>query len=339
MCGIVGILSNQPVAHHLMDALRHLEYRGYDSAGIATMENGVLARRRAAGKLKNLEELVEKEPLAGTIGIGHSRWATHGKPSLENAHPHMTQNVAVVHNGIIENYKELRESLLGDGINFESETDTEVIAHLVTKALRGGKPPKQAVSETLKKLRGAFALAFLFDGEEDLIICARQGSPLAIGHGDGSMYLGSDALALTDFTNDVTYLEEGDWAVLHRSGVEIFDRSDKPVQRSQTRVPVEGSVVEKGPFKHFMLKEIHEQQEVISHTLAHYIDLASETIKLPELPFDFAKLSRLSLSACGTAYFAALASRYWFERAARLPVDIDIASEFRYREAPLDADG
>lgn len=339
MCGIVGLLSDKPVAQDLLGALKHLEYRGYDSAGIATLEDGVLARRRAAGKLANLETLLEKEPLHGHSGIGHSRWATHGKPNVANAHPHMTQSVAVVHNGIIENFKELRDALLKEGVNFESETDTEVIAHLVAKKLREGKNPQHAVSEALKQLRGAFALAFLFDGEDDLIIAARAGSPLAIGHGKGKMYLGSDALALTDFTNDVTYLEEGDWTVIRRAGATIFDRNDREVKRSVTRVPVEGSVVEKGPYRHFMLKEIHEQPEVVGHALAHYIDLANETIRLPALPFDFSKLSRIALSACGTAYFAALTARYWFERIAQLPVDIDIASEFRYREAPLDANG
>lgn len=339
MCGIIGILANRSVANDLLSALGRLEYRGYDSAGIATIEKGSLRRRRAQGKLKNLSELVAREPLQGNSGIGHSRWATHGKPSIENAHPHFAGDVAVVHNGIIENFKELRDELLKEGVNFESETDTECVAHLVNRALRKGQSPQEAVKNTLHRLRGAYALGFLFEGQDDLMICARAGSPLAIAVNDNEAYLGSDALALTEFANDITYLEEGDWAVLKRGHAQVYDKSDQPVSRAVTRIPVEGSIVEKGPYRHYMAKEIHEQPEVVGHTLAHYLDLAEGKVRLGELPFEFEKLTRLSMSACGTAFYAALTARYWFERLAALPVDIDIASEFRYREVPLDPDG
>ena len=336
MCGIIGILGREPVAGQLVDALKRLEYRGYDSAGVATLERGTLTRRRAEGKLKNLEQRLAIEPLAGTVGIGHTRWATHGKPTELNAHPHATERVAVVHNGIIENFRELREALSKNGAKFASETDTEVIVHLVTQEMNKGKSPVQAVEAALGQLRGAFALAFLFAGEEDLMIGARKGSPLAVGHGQGEMYLGSDAIALAPFTDTITYLDDGDWAVMTHTGVEIRDEKGAVVKRDTVKTTASAALVDKGNHKHFMAKEIHEQPEVVGHTFAHYIDMTTERVRLPgNLPFDWKKLGRLSISACGTAYYAGLVAKYWFERFARLSVEIDIASEFRYREAPL----
>ena len=337
MCGIVGIVGRQPVAGHLVEALKRLEYRGYDSAGVATVDRGVLRRRRAEGKLAALEKRLEQEPLAGNIGIGHTRWATHGKPSESNAHPHATASVAVAHNGIIENFRELREKLVNDGAKFTSETDTEVVAHLVTAELQKGKPPIDAVRATLKQLRGAFALAFLFAGENDLMIGARRGSPLAIGYGKGEMYLGSDAIALAPFTDRISYLEEGDWAVLTQKGAQILDEQGGKIERPVIKSAASANLVDKGNHKHFMAKEIHEQPEVVGHTLAHYINMTTERVVLPgKLPFSWKSLKRLSLSACGTAFYAGLVAKYWFERFAKLPVEIDIASEFRYREAPLE---
>ncbi|MGC1696463.1 MAG: glutamine--fructose-6-phosphate transaminase (isomerizing) [Pseudolabrys sp.] len=337
MCGIVGIIGREPVAGHLVEALKRLEYRGYDSAGVATLDRGALGRRRAEGKLQALEKRLKREPLAGNIGIGHTRWATHGKPTESNAHPHATDRVAVAHNGIIENFRELRERLGKNGSKFNSETDTEVVAHLVTDEMKKGKPPVEAVAATLKQLRGAFALAFLFAGEDDLMIGARKGSPLAIGFGDGEMYLGSDAIALAPFTDTISYLEDGDWAVMTHKGVEIHDEQGAHVERAVIKSTASAQLVDKGNHKHFMAKEIHEQPEVVGHTLAHYIDMTTEKVVLPEkLPFDWKKLKRLSLSACGTAFYAGLVAKYWFERFAKLPVEIDIASEFRYREAPLE---
>ncbi|MSO67522.1 MAG: glutamine--fructose-6-phosphate transaminase (isomerizing) [Pseudolabrys sp.] len=337
MCGIVGILGLTPVAGHLVDALKRLEYRGYDSAGIATLDRGVLARRRAEGKLNALEVRLEKEPLGGNIGIGHTRWATHGRPIESNAHPHATEHVAVVHNGIIENFRELREKLIKAGAKFGSETDTEVVAHLVTDEMNKGKSPVDAVAAALKQLRGAFALAFLFAGQDNLMIGARKGSPLAIGHGKGEMFLGSDAIALAPFTDTISYLEDGDWAVLTRKGVEIHNEQGAKVERAVIKSTATAQMVDKGNHKHFMAKEIHEQPEVVGHTLAHYIDMVTEKVALPEtLPFDWRKIKRLSISACGTAYYAGLVAKYWFERFAKLPVEIDIASEFRYRGAPLE---
>ena len=336
MCGIVGILGREPVAEHLVDALRRLEYRGYDSAGVATLEGDTLERRRAEGKLRNLEKKLEGEPLQGTIGIGHTRWATHGRPSEANAHPHATDRLAVVHNGIIENFRELREELEKSGAQFVSETDTEVVAHLVTREMNKGHSPVEAVAAALPRLRGAFALVFLFKGEKDLLIGARKGSPLAVGYGDGEMYLGSDAIALAPFTDMVSYLEDGDSVVLTRKSAEVRDATGAKVERAVLKSSASALLVDKGNHRHFMAKEIHEQPEVVGHTLAHYIDMAAERISLPgELPFDFKALDRISISACGTAYYAGLVARYWFERFARLPVDIDVASEFRYREAPL----
>jgi glucosamine--fructose-6-phosphate aminotransferase (isomerizing) len=336
LCGIVGILGHEPVAGQLVDALKRLEYRGYDSAGVATLESGALTRRRAEGKLRNLEGRLREAPLAGTIGIGHTRWATHGKPTESNAHPHATDRIAVVHNGIIENFRELRDELEKTGAKFMSETDTEVVAHLVTEQMKQGKKPVDAVQACLPRLRGAFALAFLFAGEEDLLIGARKGSPLAVGHGDGEMYLGSDAIALAPFTDTISYLEDGDWAVVTRKGVEVRDVTNKVVERPVLKSNASAFLVDKGNHRHFMAKEIHEQPEVVGHTLAHYLDMAAERVALPmTLPFDFRKIERVAISACGTAYYAGLVAKYWFERFARLPVEIDVASEFRYREAPF----
>jgi glucosamine--fructose-6-phosphate aminotransferase (isomerizing) len=338
MCGIVGIIGREPVAVHLVEALKRLEYRGYDSAGVATLEHGQLARRRAEGKLRNLETRLQRDPLEGTIGIGHTRWATHGKPTEENAHPHATERLAVVHNGIIENFRELRDELERKGVKFGSETDTEVVAHLVTAEMNEGRSPAEAVEAALPKLRGAFALAFLFQDHDDLLIGARRGSPLAVGYGEDEMYLGSDAIALAPFTDTISYLEEGDWAVITRKGAEIHDAKGQLVERTVQKSNASAFLVDKGNHRHFMAKEIHEQPEVVGHTLAHYLDMAAERVALPmTLPFDFRKLTRLSISACGTAYYAGLVAKYWFERFARMPVEIDVASEFRYREPPMNA--
>jgi glucosamine--fructose-6-phosphate aminotransferase (isomerizing) len=340
MCGIVGMLGNAPVAVQLVDALKRLEYRGYDSAGIATLEDGHLTRRRAEGKLRNLENRLQQEPLKGLIGIGHTRWATHGRPSESNAHPHATDRLAVVHNGIIENFRELREELESKGVKFHSETDTEVVAHLVTEEMQNGRSPFEAVAAALPQLRGAFALAFLFEGEGNLLIGARKGSPLAIGYGDGEMYLGSDAIALAPFTDTIAYLEDGDSVVLSRQSVEVRDAQGSVVDRQVQKSSASAFLVDKGNHRHFMAKEIFEQPEVVGHTLAHYLDMSAERVRLPEaLPFDFKSLERISISACGTAYYAGLVAKYWFERFARLPVEIDVASEFRYREAPLTPGG
>ncbi len=339
MCGIVGILGAKPVAPDLVDALKRLEYRGYDSAGVATVENGHLDRRRAEGKLRNLEARLDETPLSGRAGIGHTRWATHGRPTEVNAHPHMSAKVSVVHNGIIENFRELRSELEGKGHIFETETDTEAVVHLITEELKQSGDPIAAVRSALTKLRGAFALGIIFAGEDDLMIAARKGSPLAIGHGEGEMYLGSDAIALATFTDDITYLEEGDWAVMRRAGVEIFDADGNAVERPITKTNASAILVDKGNHRHFMAKEIHQQPEMISHTLAHYIDMATQSVKLPDLGLDLSKLSRVTISACGTAYYAGLVAKYWIERYARLPVEIDIASELRYRNAPLPENG
>ncbi len=335
MCGIVGIVGHSPVAPLIVDALKRLEYRGYDSAGIATIERGLLARRRADGMLIKLERRLKADPLVGTIGIGHTRWATHGVPNETNAHPHFSNGVAIVHNGIIENFAELRDELRKDGYEFASQTDTEVVAHLVARELAGGRKPVEAAYNALKRLQGAFALAIMFRGDEDLIVGARNGPPLAVGHGEGEMFLGSDAIALAPFTNSITYLEDGDWAVIRRDEIMIFDMEGRQVERKRQQSVGTSFLVDKGNYRHFMQKEIHEQPEVIGHTLAHYVDFARGAAKPLELPFDFAKLDRIALSACGTAYLAGLIGKYWFERYARLPVDIDIASEFRYREMPI----
>ena len=340
MCGIVGIIGQHAVADDLIESLRRLEYRGYDSAGVATLEAGQLTRRRAEGRLRNLQVKLSREPLSGAIGIGHTRWATHGRPTENNAHPHASARLAVVHNGIIENFRDLREELSAAGHVFSTETDTEVIAHLVTAAMDEGLSPKDAVARSLPKLRGAFALAFLFQGETNLLIGARRGSPLAVGWGEGEMYIGSDALALAPLTHEITYLEEGDWVVLTRDGATFYDAGGDTVSRSRIRTQASAFLVDKGTHRHFMAKEIFEQPEVVGHTLAHYLDMANGRVALPfKLPFDPKDLSRVTIVACGTAYYAGLTARYWFETLARLPVDIDVASEFRYREAPLTENG
>ena len=336
MCGIVGILGRGPVAEQLVDSLKRLEYRGYDSAGIATLEGSELERRRAEGKLKNLEKRLQEDPLTGYIGIGHTRWATHGRPSESNAHPHATDNVAIVHNGIIENFRELRIELEKEGAKFASETDSEVVAHLVNAYLLKGLSPQEAVKASLPRLRGAFALAFLFRGHEDLMIGARKGSPLAIGHGDGEMYLGSDAFALAPFTDTISYLEDGDWVVLTREVGVIYDSGGAVVNREVLKSSASSFLVDKANYRHFMAKEIHEQPEVVGHTLARYVDMTRERVTLPiALPFDFKDIQRVSITACGTASYAGYVAKYWFEHFARVPVETDIASEFRYREAPL----
>jgi glucosamine--fructose-6-phosphate aminotransferase (isomerizing) len=340
MCGIVGIVGATPVAPLLIVSLKRLEYRGYDSAGVATLENGTLTRRRAEGKLRNLEAKLAQSPLSGLIGIGHTRWATHGAPTVTNAHPHATNKVAVVHNGIIENFREIKDMLEAEGRIFASQTDTEVVAQLVTHHMDRGLSPVDAVSATLKRLKGAFALAFLFPGHDDLLIGARRGSPLAVGHGNGEMFLGSDAIALAPFTDRVTYLEEGDWVVVTRAGATVRDEHDRIVDRPTTISAASALMVDRGNYRHFMAKEIHEQPEVIGHTLAQFVDFEKRRIRMPEsLPFDWAKLDRVSMSACGTAYYAGLIAKYWFESLARLPADIEVASEFRYREPPLPKDG
>lgn len=336
MCGIVGILGREPVAEQLVDSLKRLEYRGYDSAGVATLEGTRLERRRAEGKLKNLEKRLEAEPLKGTTGIGHTRWATHGKPTVNNAHPHATDRVAVVHNGIIENFRELREELEANGTVFHTETDTEIVLHLVDDLLTRGNKPVEAVKLTLARLRGAFALGFIFAGDDDLMIGARNGPPLAIGFGDGEMYLGSDAIALGPFTDTISYLEDGDWVVLTRRSATIFDKDGHAVQREKIKHAASTSLVDKANYRHFMAKEIHEQPEVVGHTLARYVDMATERVALPvKLPFDFKTIQRINITACGTASYAGFVAKYWFERFARVPVEVDVASEFRYREAPL----
>lgn len=336
MCGIVGILGREPVAEQLVDSLKRLEYRGYDSAGVATLEGKHLERRRAEGKLKNLEKRLEAEPLKGTTGIGHTRWATHGKPTVHNAHPHATERVAVVHNGIIENFRELREELEKKGTVFHTETDTEIVLHLVDDLLTRGNKPVEAVKLTLARLRGAFALGFIFAGEDDLMIGARNGPPLAIGYGNGEMYLGSDAIALGPFTDTISYLEDGDWVVLTHTSADIFDKGGHAVQRDKIKHAASTSLVDKANYRHFMAKEIHEQPEVVGHTLARYVDMATERVSLPvKLPFDFKTIQRINITACGTASYAGFVAKYWFERFARVPVEVDVASEFRYREAPL----
>ncbi|WP_375412606.1 glutamine--fructose-6-phosphate transaminase (isomerizing) [uncultured Bradyrhizobium sp.] len=336
MCGIVGILGRGPVAGQLVDSLKRLEYRGYDSAGVATLEGTHLERRRAEGKLRNLEARLQASPLSGHTGIGHTRWATHGKPTENNAHPHAADNVAVVHNGIIENFRELRLELERQGAKFYSETDTEVVAHLVNSYIAAGSSPADAVKASLPRLRGAFALAFVFNGHEDLLIGARKGSPLAIGYGDGEMYLGSDAIALAPFTDTISYLEDGDWAILTREAVLIHNAHGDPVKRDVLKSGASSFLVDKANYRHFMAKEIHEQPEVVGHTLARYVDMATERVALPiKLPFDFRDIQRISITACGTASYAGYIAKYWFERLSRLPVELDVASEFRYREAPL----
>ena len=335
MCGIIGVLSKNQAAPILVEALKRLEYRGYDSAGIATVNNGTLERRRAVGKLIHLSDLLVHEPLAGESGIGHTRWATHGVPSTKNAHPHQAGSVAVVHNGIIENFKTLREDLVRLGLNYETDTDTETVALLAQYYLSQGDTPRAAAQKTVNRLDGAFALAFLFKGEDDLLIGARKGSPLAIGHGDGEMYLGSDAIALAPMTDRVTYLDEGDFVVLTRSSLEITDKNGDLANRKVHKISIDASQVNKGGYKHFMAKEIAEQPSVLRHTLQNYINADGTEINLPTNEINLSKIERLTIVACGTAFYAALTAKYWFEKIARISVEVDVASEFRYREPPI----
>ncbi len=338
MCGIVAIIGNQPVAGRLVDALKRLEYRGYDSAGIATLYESVMERRRAKGKLFNLEKLLSDEPLAGTIGIGHTRWATHGIPNETNAHPHFIEGVAVVHNGIIENFSELRDELTAGGAVFTTQTDTEVVAQLVARYKRQGLDNRAAMLAMLNDVTGAYALVVMFADDPDTLMAARFGPPLAVGFGRGEMFFGSDAIALAPFTNEIAYLVDGDCAIIHRGGAEIIDFAGNPVERPHQISQATAFVVDKGNHRHFMEKEIYEQPEVISHALSHYVDFQTHTLRANDTGIDFGKVSGLAISACGTAYLSGLIGKYWFERYARLPVEIDVASEFRYREIPLSKD-
>ncbi|MFO7806780.1 MAG: glutamine--fructose-6-phosphate transaminase (isomerizing) [Paracoccaceae bacterium] len=335
MCGIIGVLGNHEAAPQLVEALKRLEYRGYDSAGIATVNNGVLDRRRAVGKLVNLTDHLVHNPLAGKIGIGHTRWATHGAPNVENAHPHRSGGVAVVHNGIIENFRELRAFLAAHQIEHHTDTDTETIALLARYFRDQGLSPRDAAQKTIGRLEGAYALCLLFEGEEDLLICARKGSPLAIGHGDGEMFVGSDAIALAPLTDRITYLEEGDWAIVTRAGAEIRDAANEQVSRPTKTINLDTALTDKGGYKHYMAKEIAEQPTVLQGALSHYIDADATHVVLPEPGIDFIKVERLTMVACGTAYLACFVAKYWFEQIARLPVEVDVASEFRYREPPV----
>ena len=333
MCGIVGVLGSHEVAPLLVEALKRLEYRGYDSAGIATVNHGALDRRRAVGKLVNLSDLLVHEPLAGHAGIGHTRWATHGAASVKNAHPHLSGAVAVVHNGIIENYRDLRAFLAEKGVGYQTDTDTETVALLAQYFLSQGATPREAATETIARLHGAYALCFLFAGQDDLLIAARKGSPLAIGHGTGEMFVGSDAIALAPMTDRITYLDEGDFAVVTRAGVEIRDHAGRIANRAMKTIQIDATRVDKGGYKHFMAKEIAEQPVVMTGTLAHY--LRGDKITLPAPDLDFTHVERLVMVACGTASFACLVAKYWFEQVAGIPVEVDVASEYRYREPPI----
>ena len=339
MCGIIGIIGKADAAPLLLDGLKRLEYRGYDSAGIATLVDGAIDRRRAEGKINNLNALIDAQPLPGTIGIGHTRWATHGLPTETNAHPHADERVVLVHNGIIENFQELRQELSDAGRTFHSETDTEAVVHLISSYLEQGKTPAEAVSAALKRLEGAFALAILFAGHDGLMIAARRGSPLAIGYGDGEMYIGSDALALAPLTQQICYLEEGDWAEISSGGAVIHDETDAVVERKIQQTSSSGAMIGKGNFPHFMLKEIYEQPAVIGDTLQTILNPWNEVITLPEMPFDLTTIPRITIVACGTSFHAGLVARYWFETIAGIPTDIDIASEFRYRSIEMQQGG
>ena len=336
MCGIVGILGNHEASPILVDALKRLEYRGYDSSGIATINDGVLERRREIGKLVNLADKLVHQPLKGKIGIGHTRWATHGSPTLANAHPQKTGKVAVVHNGIIENFKKLRDELISNGANFQSETDTETIAQLCMSFIDGGDDPKIAAKKTLARLEGAYALCFLFHGYDNLLIAARKGSPLAIGHGNGEMFVGSDAIALAPMTNKVTYLEEGDWAVITRESLEIRDTNGTKIKRSKQTLDLNTQNVAKGNHKHFMAKEIAEQPSVLADAIQHNLNTSRDKIEISDLELDFKNINRITLVACGTAFLACNVAKYWFEKIARISIDLDVASEFRYREPPVE---
>lgn len=335
MCGIVGIVGKEEVADRLIDGLKRLEYRGYDSAGICTIENGVMERRRAEGKLANLVREMREHPIAGTIGIAHTRWATHGAPTTNNAHPHATGEVALVHNGIIENFKPLRDGLIARGRHFSSQTDSEVVAHLVSERVEAGMSPKDAVAEVLPMLQGAFAIALLFRQHPDMLICARQGAPLTVGYGEGENYLGSDAHALAGLTQRIAYLEEGDWAVVRRDGIEIYDRANRRVERPIVLSGASAAMIEKGNYRHFMLKEIHEQPVVVAQTLQSYIRPVEQMVALPDMDFDLGGIERVTIVACGTASYVGMIGKYWIEQFARIPVEVDVASEFRYRDPVL----
>ena len=339
MCGIVGIVGKSEVAQRLFDGLKRLEYRGYDSAGICTIDQGDLARRRAEGKLDNLARELSREPLGGTIGIAHTRWATHGAPTVDNAHPHIVGPVAIVHNGIIENFKPLREELIADGRKFSSETDTEVVAHLVAREVEGGASPQDAVATVLPRLQGAFAIAFLFRDHPDLIIGARMGAPLTVGYGDGENYLGSDALAVAPWTQRIAYLDEGDWAIIRRDQIHIFDRENEPVEREIVESGASAAAVEKGNYRHYMQKEIFEQPIVVAQTLQSYVRPFEGEVALPTGDLDLSAIGRVTIVACGTSFYAGMVAKYWIERFARVPVDIDVASEFRYRQPVLEPGG
>ena len=339
MCGIVGIVGKSEVAQRLFDGLKRLEYRGYDSAGICTIDGGDLARRRAEGKLDNLARELSRDPLGGVIGIAHTRWATHGAPTVDNAHPHIVGPVAIVHNGIIENFKPLREELIADGRKFNSETDTEVVAHLVAREVEGGASPLDAVATVLPRLQGAFAIAFLFRDHPDLMICARMGAPLTVGYGDGENYLGSDALAVAPWTQRIAYLDEGDWAIIRRDQIQIFDRENEPVEREIVESGASAAAVEKGNYRHYMQKEIFEQPIVVAQTLQSYVRPFEGEVALPTGDLDLSSIGRVTIVACGTSFYAGMVAKYWIEQFARVPVDIDVASEFRYRQPVLEPGG
>ncbi|MEO5939037.1 MAG: glutamine--fructose-6-phosphate transaminase (isomerizing) [Sphingomonas sp.] len=339
MCGIIGIVGKEQVANRLVEGLRRMEYRGYDSAGVCTVQDGQLIRRRAEGKLANLVAVLAADPAPGHTGIAHTRWATHGAPTTSNAHPHATKEVALVHNGIIENFKPLREALQARGRVFESETDTEVVAHLVSERVEAGASPAEAVKAVLPELRGAFALAIAFREHPELLIGARLGSPLVVGYGEGETYLGSDALALAGLTQNIAYLDEGDWVVITRDGAQIYDASNNPVEREITISGATGAMIEKGNYRHFMLKEIFEQPIVVAQTLRSYLRGVEQTVALPQMDFDLSAVKRITIVACGTSFYAGMVAKYWFEQFARMPVDIDVASEFRYRDPVLEEGG
>ena len=339
MCGIIGIVGKDPVAERLVDGLRRMEYRGYDSAGVCTISGGELIRRRAPGKLQGLVTELARDPAPGTTGIAHTRWATHGAPTAANAHPHATEVLALVHNGIIENFKQLREALTKRGRTFESDTDTEVVAHLVSELVEAGSSPEDAVKAVLPQLRGAFALAIAFKDYPDMLIGARLGSPLVVGYGEGETYLGSDALALAPLTQKIAYLDEGDWVVVTRAGAQVFDKDNQPVTREITTSGASAAEIEKGNYRHFMQKEIFEQPTVVAQTLRSYIRQVDQTVALPQFDFDLSSINRVTIVACGTSYYAGMVAKYWFEQFARLPADIDFASEFRYRDPVLEPGG
>ncbi|PEQ13745.1 glutamine--fructose-6-phosphate transaminase (isomerizing) [Novosphingobium sp. PC22D] len=339
MCGIIGIVGKEEVADRLVDGLKRMEYRGYDSAGVCTVHDGHLVRRRAEGKLFNLVRELARDPAPGLIGIAHTRWATHGAPTAANAHPHATGELALVHNGIIENFRPLRDALEARGRKFESETDTEVVAHLVSELVEAGASPQEAVARALPQLRGAFALAIAFRAHPDLLIGARLGSPLVVGYGEGETYIGSDALALAPLTQRISYLEEGDWVVVTREGAQVYDADNNPVEREIVTSGASAAAIEKGNYRHFMQKEIFEQPTVVAQTLRSYIRQIDQTVALPQIGYDLTAISRVTIVACGTSYYAGMVAKYWLERFARLPVDIDVASEFRYRDPVLEPGG